>query len=132
MIGIVHKCVRVLTMGALVFAGGFAPNRASAAETMSFTEDIVPILQIRCLECHQPGAEGYQKSGLDLSSYEGIMKGTKFGPMVVPGNAFMSNLMVMIDGRTAAAARMPHGKKRLSSCEIRLFRLWINQGAHDN
>src|SRR5665811_204290 len=47
----------------------------------SFREDVVPILKGRCESCHQPNGEGTQKSGLDLTSYAGIMKGTKFGPV---------------------------------------------------
>ena len=93
---------------------------------------IYPIIQIRCLECHQPQGEGYKKSGLDLRTYEGLMKGTKFGPMVIPGDAFMSNLIVLIDGRAASGLRMPHGKKKLSSCDKDLFRNWVNQGARNN
>jgi hypothetical protein len=101
-----------------------------AGEEISFSEDIFPIIQIRCLECHQPEGDGYEKSGLDLRTYQGLMKGTKFGTMVIPGNAFTSNLMLMIDGR--AKIRMPHRKKKLSSCEIKEIRWWINQGAKDN
>ena len=55
----------------------------------SFSEDIFPIFKGRCLDCHQPGGQGYEKSGLDLTTYEGVMKGTKFGlgrsPQTPPG-----------------------------------------------
>jgi hypothetical protein len=46
-----------------------------AAEPQSFSEDILPILKGRCVSCHQPGSAGYEKSGLDLTTYEGLMKG---------------------------------------------------------
>ena len=55
-----------------------------AAEPQSFSEDILPIFKGRCVSCHQSGGAGYEKSGLDLTSYEGLMKGTKFGAMVIP------------------------------------------------
>jgi Planctomycete cytochrome C len=55
-----------------------------AAEPQSFSEDILPIFKGRCVSCHQAGGEGYEKSGLDLTTYEGLMKGTKFGAMVIP------------------------------------------------
>ena len=125
-----YPCVMaVLAMAVFV---SLPSGPVQAAETISYSEDVVPIIQIRCLECHKPGGEGFKKSGFDLSTYEGMMKGTKFGAMVVPGNAFMSNLMVMIDGRTAPEFRMPHNTKKLSTCERKLFRQWINQGAKDN
>lgn len=112
-------------------AAGFAPGKA-AAHTISFKEDILPILQVRCVACHQPGGEGYEKSGLDLRSYEGLMKGTKFGPIVVPGNALISNLNVLVEGRADPALRMPHGKRKLSSCDRINLRRWVNQGAKNN
>jgi Planctomycete cytochrome C len=104
----------------------------SAAETISFEGDVIPILQVRCIECHQPGGDGYGESGLDLTSYEGVMKGTKHGPIVVPGNAIMSNLMVLVDGRADEAIRMPHERKKLTKCEISILRRWVNAGAKDN
>ena len=116
----------------MVFVVSLVSAPVQAAEVVSFSEDIFPIIQIRCLECHQPQGEGYEKSGLDLRTYEGLMKGTKFGPMVIPGDAFMSNLIVLIDGRAKAGLRMPHGKKKLTSCDKDLFRSWINQGAKNN
>ena len=101
-----------------------------AAEVTSFAEDIYPIIQIRCLSCHIPGGAGYEASGLDLRTYEGLMKGTRFGPMVVPGNVIESNLLTMIEGR--AEIHMPFNKKLLTKCERLPFRRWVQQGAKDN
>ena len=113
-----------------------APKTAIKAQTsqskQSFREDIVPIFKGRCESCHQPGAEGVQKSGLDLTSYAGVMKGTKFGPMVIPGDPESSNLMLLLDWRASAELRMPHGKKQLSSCDRNAIRAWIREGAKDN
>ncbi len=105
---------------------------ARAAEVISYSKDIFPIIQIRCLACHQPQGAGFEESGFDLTTYQGLMKGTKFGTMVIPGDAFMSNLMVLIEGRAAPEIRMPHGKRKMSSCDRDLFRRWINQGAKNN
>jgi Planctomycete cytochrome C. len=99
---------------------------------ISFSEDVQPVLQIRCTSCHQPGAEGYEKSGFDLTSYDGLMKGTQHGPMVVPGDPVTSNLMVLIDGKADKSLQMPHGKKKLSSCDRDTIRRWIKQGAKNN
>ena len=105
------------------------PSFASAQST-SFKEDVYPIIEIRCLSCHQPGGEGYEASGFDLRTYEGLMKGTKYGPMVVPGNVMESNLLTMVEGR--AEIHMPLGRGLLSSCERLTFRRWVQQGAQDN
>lgn len=108
-------------------------NEACAAgETTSFSEDVFPIFKGRCVGCHAPGQEGFEKSGLDLTSYEGVMKGTKFGPMVVPKDPNSSNLVWLLDWRGAPATRMPHGKKKLSTCDRNAIRSWIREGAQNN
>ncbi|MBF0460726.1 MAG: hypothetical protein HQL87_04945 [Magnetococcales bacterium] len=103
---------------------------AEESTQVSFKGDVQPILQYRCLECHRADGPGVAYSGLSLENYEGLMKGTRFGPIVVPGNALVSNLNVLVEGR--AGVRMPHNKKRLTPCEIQVLRNWVNQGAKDN
>jgi hypothetical protein len=115
-----------------VFAGGFWTFGAVAQEAASYKEDVFPIIELRCLECHVPGGDGYEASGLDLRTYESLMKGTKHGPVVVPRSAFESNLIAVIDHRTAQEIRMPHNAKKMSKCERFAIRAWINQGARDN
>jgi Planctomycete cytochrome C len=107
---------------------------AGAAEPpVSFAEDVLPVLRERCVTCHNPpDGEGYKVSGLDLTSYQGAMKGTKYGPMVVPGHADASNLMRLLDWKTSPQLRMPHGKKQLSVCDRDAIRAWIREGAKDN
>ena len=105
---------------------------APAQPTVSFAEDILPLLKWRCGSCHQAGGPGFEKSGLDLSSYEGVMKGTKFGPMVIARDADSSNLMLLLDWRVPPELRMPHGKKKLSTCDRNAIRAWINEGAKNN
>jgi mono/diheme cytochrome c family protein len=101
-------------------------------QTVSFAEDVFPIFKGRCVECHQPGGKGYETSGLDLRTHEGLMKGTKFGPMVVAGNPDVSNLIWLLDWRASPQLRMPHGAKQLSTCDRNAIRTWIREGAHNN
>ena len=125
--------VVALGMGMVTSVGILnAPNACAAEEIVSFKEDILPLLKWRCASCHETGGAGYEKSGLDLTSYAGLMKGTKFGPMVIPREPESSNLMLLLDWRAAPALRMPHGKKQLSSCDRSSIRSWIRQGAKDN
>jgi len=105
---------------------------AGAAAQVSFNEDVFPIIELRCLECHQPGGAGYEKSGLDLRTYEGLMKGTKHGSMITPGSWIESNLLAVIDHRTARETWMPHNKRELSKCEQLTLRHWVMQGARNN
>jgi hypothetical protein len=104
----------------------------AAQQKMSFAEDVMPILRGRCVSCHAPGGPGFEKSGLDLTSYQGLMKGTKNGPMVIPGDAQSSNLMWLLDWRASPEIRMPHGQKQLSTCDRDAIRAWIFEGAKNN
>jgi len=103
------------------------------ADHATFKDEIQPILEKHCLECHVPGQEGYEKSGLDIRTYESLMKGTEYGPIIVPGDAFSSNMMVLIEGRANAMLKMPHGgRKDLTKWEKLMLRRWINRGAKNN
>ena len=117
----------------MIILGLAAPSaQLCAAEPQSFAEDILPIFKGRCVSCHQAGAEGYEKSGLDLTTYEGLMKGTKSGAMVTPRDPESSNLIWLLDWRASPALRMPHGKKKLSICDRNAIRAWIREGAKNN
>ncbi len=105
---------------------------AGVAAQVSFKEDVFPIIELRCLECHQPGGIGYETSGLDLRTYESLMRGTKYGSMITPGSWIESNLLAVIDHRTARQTWMPHKRKALSKCEQLSFRHWVMQGAKNN
>jgi hypothetical protein len=104
---------------------------AAPAKT-SFSEDVMPIFVGHCFSCHKPGGQGNEQSGLDLSSYEGVMKGTTSGKMVIPGDPEGSNLMWLLDWRGAPATHMPLGKKKLSTCDRDAIRAWIREGAKNN
>ena len=130
---------RNLTAAAIAFGAGLMIVDVStpfaqlcAAEPQSFSEDVLPIFKGRCASCHQSGGAGYEKSGLDLTSYEGLMKGTKFGAMVVPRDPESSNLMWLLDWRASPEVPMPHGKKKLSICDRNAIRAWIREGAKNN
>ena len=91
--------VRLLSIGsflAVLISPGMSAPGALAAEKITFKDDVFPIIRIRCLECHVPGEAGYEATGLDMRTYEGVMKGTRHGPMIIPGEPFMSNLIVLI------------------------------------
>jgi mono/diheme cytochrome c family protein len=103
---------------------------AAAAKT-SFAEDVMPIFVGRCFSCHQPSGQGSETTGLDLSSYEGVMKGSKSGKMVIPGDPNSGNLMSLLDWRGAPETHMPP-RKKLSTCDRDAIRAWIREGAKNN
>jgi hypothetical protein len=104
-----------------------------APPEVSFSKQIIPILQNHCLECHVPGKPGEVASGLDLSTYDGLMKGTKYGPVITPGKSVSSTLIILVEGRADPSINMPHGDRApLRDEQIQLLRQWINQGAKNN
>ncbi len=102
-------------------------------QEVSFSKDIRPIIDANCIKCHATGGQGYEASGLTMQSYESLMKGTKFGPVIKPGDALSSTLMILINGKADPSINMPHGDNEpLSGEQIKLFEQWINQGAKNN
>jgi hypothetical protein len=85
-----------------------------------------------CLECHQDGADGFKQSGLSVETYEDLMKGTGFGPILVPGDAFNSNLNILVEGRADPSIQMPHGDRKLYAGELETLKVWVDQGAENN
>jgi hypothetical protein len=107
-------------------------NACAQRAQMSFQEDVAPIFKGWCVACHQPGGQGFQASGVDLTSYEGLMKGTKFGPVVIPKDPDGSTLIALIYGRTSPQIRMPFGHKPLPDCLRTNIWSWIFDGAKNN
>ncbi len=111
---------------------GLVSATNARADNATFKAEVMPILEKHCLECHVPGQDGYEKSGLDLRTYESLMKGTNYGSIIVEGDAFTSNMMVLIEGRAGPNLKMPHGRKDLTKWEKVILRRWINRGAQNN
>jgi mono/diheme cytochrome c family protein len=119
--------------GGVVVVGTTSQEACAAPKPQtSFAEDVLPIFRGRCFSCHSPGTEGAEKSGLDLTTYEGVMKGTKLGAMVLAKDPDGSNLMWLLDHRGKPETRMPHGGKKLSTCDRDAIRSWIREGAKNN
>jgi hypothetical protein len=107
-------------------------TRPAGPPPTSFKDDVMPILRNNCLECHQPGGAGYEKSGFDMRSYDGVMKGTRHGAVVIPKEPEFSTLMRLLDGRVAQEIQMPHNARRLPQEHRALIRRWIIDGAQNN
>jgi uncharacterized membrane protein len=122
-----------VTAIALVGCEGKQPEQEAVVETVSYNADVRPILEAKCLSCHVEGGEGYEKTGLDMQSYDALMSGTRFGPVINPGDALSSTLVILVEGRGDPSIKMPHGAKDgLTDQEIAVIRTWIDQGAKNN
>jgi hypothetical protein len=102
-------------------------------QVVSYQQDVVPILDQHCKSCHMPGQAGYVVSGFELTSYDTLMKGTQFGPVVLPGDPLTSVLVMLIEGRVDPSLKMPHGDATTPTKEqILTIRRWVEQGAKNN
>lgn len=99
-----------------------ADERDSALATM-FTQQIRPLLEDHCFECH---GFNQSKGGLSLSSREGLLKGGKSGPAVEPRSPDRSLLLHAV--RYEGELKMPPGGQ-LDSRKIAALEKWIRGGA---
>lgn len=108
-------------------------GRGEEEPQVSFQADVVPILERHCLECHDAVGGGTAASGFSVVSYNGVMQGTQYGPVVLPGDPDSSVLIQLVEGRADPSINMPHGDNRdLYASEKETLRRWVAQGAKDN
>jgi uncharacterized membrane protein len=127
------KLPRVAVAASAVLILAVTTGCAREPAVVSYQKDVAPILQKHCASCHVPGQPGYAASGFDLHDYDSLMKGTRFGPVVLPGDPLTSVLVMLIEGRADPAIKMPHGGAApLTDTEIKTIRAWVQQGAVNN
>jgi len=119
-----------------LFVGLFGCERQ-----ISFADDVQPVFLAHCIECHEEPGEGYAASGFNLRDYESVMRGTKFGPAVIPGSSMSSSLYLVIAKKTAPEIQMPPHHEQafaegrgtaLPEDQVEIVRAWIDQGAKNN
>lgn len=103
-----------------------------------FLREIKPILDRSCSgsSCHGGVTQGFA-GGLDLTSYEGIFRGSRYGTVVTPGSAFMSHLVQSVNQTDTmispiSSVRMPAGRDLLSNAEIQTIVRWIDNGSRND
>src|SRR5437016_15152 len=89
---------------------------------VQFDTDVLPILKANCVQCH--GTEARIKE-MNLSTLEGVMKGSESGPVVISGKPDESRLYKMVH----EGLMPPGGKIRLSEYQVATIRAWIETGA---
>ena len=107
---------------------------ACTMQQVSYQMDIEPILNDKCIKCHTPpDGIGYKATGLKMYSYEALMNGTIYGPVVLAGDSQRSIINKLVEGRSGKLREMLHQESRaLSKEEVMLLKLWVDQGALHN
>jgi uncharacterized membrane protein len=94
-------------------------------EAIVYADVIQPILERKCVTCHN---ENKLKGELLLTDSLGLLAGGKTGPLFIPGNSEVSLMMQRIHLPIDQEKHMPpEGNAQLTSSEITLLSLWINQ-----
>ncbi|MBL8891312.1 MAG: hypothetical protein JNL67_15130 [Planctomycetaceae bacterium] len=105
-----------------IFVCAYATASAIADD---YTEKVAPILRAHCVGCHGPdNPEG----GLDLSTYESMLKGGVSGPALTPG-AVASSRLHLLATRKAEPAMPPDVEEALNENQLQIVSDWIQSGA---
>lgn len=97
---------------------------AAGGATVSFTADILPIFESRCINCH---GGNRTEAELSLRTHADAMTGSEGGAVIVPGDADNSVLVEMV-----VTQEMPKRGPKLTPPQVQLIIDWINQGALNN
>ena len=105
---------------------------ASTKTGVTYAADIKPIFDASCVKCHSGDRP---KAHLHLDALEGVLKGSKEGKVVTPGDSANSFIIKAVAHVTSDHdSWMPPldnraGIKPLTPEQIGLIRAWIDQGA---
>ena len=122
-----HALAVAVTMWSIVAGISAQPGRApQITPGIDFTRDVRPILETRCLECHD---QNRRKGGLSLATYGDALEGGRNGAVVRPGNGAGSLLVHRIAG--AVEPQMPKDEEPLTAAQIAVIRRWIDEGARE-
>ncbi len=110
----------------MFLAGAFLLTACSSFAQNSdlYREHIQPLFQSSCLPCHNARVK---QGGLDLSTREGMLKGSEHGPVVLPGKPDESPLYKSVARITEPG--MPFKGKKLADSQIARIADWIRSGA---
>jgi hypothetical protein len=99
-------------------------DMADGTETVSFKEEVAPILVNFCLRCHQGNNP---RGGFSVVTIEDVLRGGDSGDTIIPGNADDSYLWHLVG--LQVPIKMPQGQALLKRSQARAIRVWINEGA---
>ena len=104
-------------------ASAAAPTAAPPASSVSFSKDILPLLQKNCTRCH---GGSNPRVGLSLDSYQNVLKGSS-RLAITPGAPESSPLYNLVK-----SGAMPYGGTKLADADILKIFDWIKAGAANN
>jgi WD40 repeat protein len=94
-----------------------------ADDKITYQDHILPLVEANCSKCHNADKK---KADLDLTSYQGALKGSGSGPVLLSGNLDGSKLWKAITH--AEEPNMPPNRPKLDDKDLDLFKKWIVGG----
>ena len=95
-------------------------------DTVYFVNDVLPLLQSKCLSCHN---DNNTTEDVSFTSYNSIMSNDE---LVEPNNYSHSELYEAITETDTDDLMPPPPASALTSTQIDLIKKWIQQGAKNN
>ena len=118
----------VLCLGLTVTARAEDEKKeANKAEPVDFGGPIESIMKRRCTECH---GISKKSGGLRLDTYDFVIKGSRKGPVVLPGKAAESKVVLRVLAEGKKKMPPPDEGDPLTEEEVVLLKRWIDEGAH--
>ncbi|MFN5187819.1 MAG: c-type cytochrome domain-containing protein [Planctomycetota bacterium] len=114
----------ILTLKMLVVALSISMTSFAQENGVTYDQQVASILKSKCGTCH---GDGKQESGLSVTSYAGIIKGSGSGPIVVAGQSSTSRLVEVVS-TDDESQRMPPEGDRLNDAQIATIKKWIDTG----
>lgn len=110
----------------------------SSIPSGEYSATIQPIFDRECggSSCHGGGPGGFA-AGLDLTSYDAVMRGSRFGAVVVSGMPYMSHLVQTINPSDTvlspvSSVQMPASRSPLPYSDVQTIVRWIRSGARND
>lgn len=118
-----------LCLGQPAHAAAIPIANVQRSKAVDFENDILPLMRKSCLACHSASE---RQGELVLETPQTMRKGGDSGPALIPGRGAES-LLLKLAAHQEEPAMPPPGNdvnaKPLTSEELGLLRLWIDQGA---
>jgi len=114
----------LLTLGLALLAVSCKPT--TPEKKVSFTDDVKPLLEQRCVNCHHVGA---LLGELNLENRTLAMAARSKGPAIVPGKPAESPMYLVLTLPEGDQRAMPPTGHRIENDEVELIRRWIAEGA---
>ena len=97
-------------------------------DEIDFVRDVKPILEIRCLECHNT-KDAAKYAGLNLETRKLAMTTGRTPPAIRPGDPDNSPFITVLKLDHMHPTNMPPAPDKIRGAPLEIFEKWIRDGA---